>query len=217
MGTCSRVKPSQEFDGKATCNHCRLRKRKFADQAKIRRVKHESSMGQENKTLREMLAAKNLQLREATQWQSEAQRLSVLVSRHQLEIRQLQDQLAVFRGQQVEPGHSVAQPSMHHLHAYCNSAQQQPPIEADIRYTVPDAAASVYPQGIKKVVYGEFAEGESSAFHSGRQHGRKGAVCPESNMLHLTEDEEAKQRAILQTMRRAGELQALCEQALLER
>jgi len=183
-------------------------------------------MEQENKTLREMLAAKNLQLREATQWQSEAQRLSVLVSRHQLEIRQLQDQLAVFRGQQVEPGHSVAQPSMHHLHAYCNSApqpnrrsiaQQQPPIEADIRYTVPDAAASVYPQGIKKVVYGEFAEGESSAFHSGRQHGRKGAVCPESNMLHLTEDEEAKQRAILQTMRRAGELQALCEQALLER
>jgi len=72
-------------------------------------------------------------------------------------------------------------------------------------------------RGIKKVVYVEFPDGESSSFHGGRQNGRKDVVCPESNMLSLTKDEKAKRRAILQTMRRAGELQALYEQALLER
>ena len=74
-------------------------------------------------------------------------------------------------------------------------------------------------RGIKKVVYVEFPDGESSSFHGGRQSGRKDVVCPcpESNMLSLTKDEKAKRRAILQTMRRAGELQALYEQALLER
>ena len=113
-------------------------------------------MEQENETLRAMLAASTQQLREAAQWQSEAQRLAVLVSHHQLEIRQLQTQLSAVRGQQVEPGLSVAQPSMYHLQAFCNNApqpnsisiaQQQPPFEADIRYTAPDVAASVYPQG----------------------------------------------------------------------
>lgn len=72
-------------------------------------------------------------------------------------------------------------------------------------------------RGIQKVVYVEFPDGESSSFHGGRQNGRKGVVCPESNMLSLTKDEKAKRRAILQTMRRAGEMQALYEQALLER
>jgi len=150
--TCSRVKPLPEFDGKATCLDCRLRKRKSAEQAKIRRRGDESRLVEENEKLRAMLAE---QLHEATQWQSEAQRLSVLVSRHQLEIRQLRTELSVVLSQQGEPGFSVAQPSMYNLQAFCTSASQpnsisithqQPPIENAIRYTSPDAA-SVYTQG----------------------------------------------------------------------
>jgi hypothetical protein len=84
-------------------------------------------------------------------------------------------------------------------------------------YKIELCAECLVRRGIKKVVYVEFPDGESSSFHGGRQNGRKDVVCPESNMLSLTKDEKAKRKAILQTMRRAGELQALYEQALLER
>ena len=70
--------------GLATCVQCRLKKRKFAEQATADKQQNLLTLVKENQSIREIVAQQAVQLRH---WQSETHRLSILAAQQQVQLQ----------------------------------------------------------------------------------------------------------------------------------
>jgi len=100
--TCGKHKPHDNFDGRATCNDCRFRKRKFAEQATVSRKENLSKLEHENEHLRTTIIQQARQLTDAKRWQAEAHRLSMLAVQQQMKLQQMRGN--IFGNQQMPQG-----------------------------------------------------------------------------------------------------------------